>query len=83
MSAQSMPSNVTNQVPETKNLLFVKLPDRIVLIDPDNKLVTQSHSDRHGQHHDGFEHLEYRRIDYQYFGPAFTVTTRSWTALGG
>jgi hypothetical protein len=41
MSAQSMPSNVTNQVPETKNLLFVKLPDRIVLIDPDNKLVTQ------------------------------------------
>jgi hypothetical protein len=41
MSAQSMPSNITNQVPETKNLLFVKLPDRIVLIDPDNKLVTQ------------------------------------------
>jgi hypothetical protein len=41
MSVQSMPSNVTNQVPETKNLLFVKLPDRIVLIDPDNKLVTQ------------------------------------------
>jgi hypothetical protein len=41
MSAQSMPSNVTNQVPETENLLFVKLPDRIVLIDPDNKLVTQ------------------------------------------
>ncbi|MCS3928960.1 hypothetical protein M2175_003991 [Bradyrhizobium elkanii] len=41
MSAQSMPSNVTDQVPETRNLLFVKLPDRIVLIDPDNKLVTQ------------------------------------------
>jgi hypothetical protein len=41
MSAQSMPSNVTNQVPETKNLLFVKLPDRIVLIDPDTKLVTE------------------------------------------
>jgi hypothetical protein len=41
MTTQSMPSNVTNQVPETKNLLFVKLPDRIVLIDPDNKLVTQ------------------------------------------
>jgi hypothetical protein len=41
MSAQSMPSNVTNQVPDTENLLFVKLPDRIVLIDPDNKLVTQ------------------------------------------
>ncbi|MCP1908796.1 hypothetical protein ACVIWU_005750 [Bradyrhizobium sp. USDA 4509] len=41
MSAQSMPDNVTDKVPETKNLLFVKLPDRIVLIDPDNKLVTQ------------------------------------------
>ncbi|KRR07330.1 hypothetical protein CQ12_00645 [Bradyrhizobium jicamae] len=41
MSAQSVPGNVTDQVPETKNLLFVKLPDRIVLIDPDNKLVTQ------------------------------------------
>lgn len=41
MSAQSMPGNVADQVPETKNLLFVKLPDRILLIDPDNKLVTQ------------------------------------------
>ena len=41
MSAQSMPGNVTDQVPETKNLVFVKLPDRILLIDPDNKLVTQ------------------------------------------
>ena len=41
MSAQSVPGNVTDQVPETKNLLFVKLPDRILLIDPDNKLVTQ------------------------------------------
>jgi hypothetical protein len=41
MSPQAMPNNVTDQVPETKNLLFVKLPDRILLIDPDNKLVTQ------------------------------------------
>jgi hypothetical protein len=48
MSVQSMPSNVTNQVPETKNLLFVKLPDRIVLIDPDNKLVTQIVTDNTG-----------------------------------
>ncbi|MCS3928974.1 hypothetical protein M2175_004005 [Bradyrhizobium elkanii] len=45
MSAQSMPSNVADQVPETRNLLFVKLPDRIVLIDPDNKLVTQTVTD--------------------------------------
>ncbi len=41
VSPQAMPNNVTDQVPETKNLLFVKLPDRILLIDPDNKLVTQ------------------------------------------
>jgi len=41
MTARSLPSNVTNQVPEAKDLLFVKLPDRIVLIDPDSKLVTE------------------------------------------
>jgi hypothetical protein len=41
VKAQSMPSNVSDQVPEAKNLLFVKLPDRIVLIDPDTKLVTE------------------------------------------
>jgi hypothetical protein len=38
---QSMPSPVSDQVPEAKGLLFVKLPDRIVLIDPDTKLVTE------------------------------------------
>jgi hypothetical protein len=32
---------VSDQVPEAKGLLFVKLPDRIVLIDPDTKLVTE------------------------------------------
>ena len=41
MTAQSLPSNVTDQVPETKNLLFVRLPDRILLIDPDSKLVSE------------------------------------------
>jgi hypothetical protein len=41
MSAQALPSNVTDQVPEAKHLFFVKLPDRIMLIDPDTKLVTQ------------------------------------------
>ena len=41
MNAQTLPSNVTNQVPRVKNLLFVKLPDRIVLIDHDTKLVTE------------------------------------------
>ena len=41
MSAQALPNNVTDQVPEAKNLLFVKLPDRILLIDPDSKLVAE------------------------------------------
>jgi hypothetical protein len=41
MSAQALPSNVTDQVPEAKNLLFVKLPDRVLLIDPDSKLVAE------------------------------------------
>ena len=41
MTAQSLPTNATDQVPEAKNLLFVKLPDRVLLIDPDNKVVTE------------------------------------------
>jgi hypothetical protein len=41
MTAQSLPSNVTDQVAEAKNLLFVKLPDRVLLIDPDSKVVTE------------------------------------------
>lgn len=41
MSAQSMPQNVGDQVPEAKELLFVKLPDRILLIDPDTKLISE------------------------------------------
>jgi hypothetical protein len=41
MSAQALPNNVTDQVPEAKNLLFVKLPDRILLIDPDSKVVAE------------------------------------------
>ena len=41
MTAQSLPSNVTDQVPDAKNLLFVKLPDRVLLIDPDSKMVTE------------------------------------------
>jgi hypothetical protein len=39
--AQSLPSDVSAQVPEAKDLLFVKLPDRIVLIDPDTKMVAE------------------------------------------
>ena len=41
MNAQSLPTNVTNQIPEAKNLLFVKLPDRVLLIDPDSKMVSE------------------------------------------
>ena len=41
VTAQNMPSNVADQVPEAKNLLFVKLPDRIILIDPDSRLVSE------------------------------------------
>jgi hypothetical protein len=41
LAAQALPSDVSNQVPEAKQLLFVKLPDRIVLIDPETKLVTE------------------------------------------
>jgi hypothetical protein len=36
-----MPDDVTAQVPETKTYLFVKLPDRILLIDPDTKVVAE------------------------------------------
>jgi 23S rRNA G2445 N2-methylase RlmL len=39
MTAQSMPNNVSENVPEVKQLLFVKLPDRILLIDPDTQLI--------------------------------------------
>jgi hypothetical protein len=41
MNAQALPNNVTDQVPEAKGLFFVKLPDRILLIDPDTKMVTE------------------------------------------
>jgi hypothetical protein len=41
MTAHPMPNNVASDVPETKNLLFVKLPDRVLLIDPDSKTVSE------------------------------------------
>jgi hypothetical protein len=40
-AAQRLPSDVQDQVPEVSQLLFVKLPDRIVLIDPDSQAVAQ------------------------------------------
>jgi hypothetical protein len=41
LAAQALPSDVSDQVVEAKELLFVKLPGRIVLIDPETKLVTE------------------------------------------
>jgi hypothetical protein len=41
LTAQALPGAVTDKVPEAKELLFVKLPDRVILIDPDTKLVTE------------------------------------------
>jgi hypothetical protein len=40
-TAQPLPSDVQAQVPEAKQLLFVKLPDRILLIDPGTETVAE------------------------------------------
>jgi hypothetical protein len=36
-----MPSNVAAQVPDTKNFEFVKLSDKILLVDPANKMIAE------------------------------------------
>jgi hypothetical protein len=41
LTPQPLPNGVTADVPATKNYLFVKLPDRILLIDPDTHLVAE------------------------------------------
>ena len=41
LSAKPMPDDVADQVPETKRYLFVKLPDRILLIDPHTGMVAE------------------------------------------
>jgi hypothetical protein len=41
MSTRSLPDEATAQAPETKGLLFVHLPDRVLLIDPDTKAVVE------------------------------------------
>jgi hypothetical protein len=40
-SQRPLPDQATSDVPQTKNLLFVKLPDRILLIDPDQQMVAE------------------------------------------
>jgi hypothetical protein len=41
MLPHPMPSNVTAQVPETKSFEFVKLSDKILLVDPANKMIAE------------------------------------------
>jgi hypothetical protein len=41
LSQHALPDEVSTQVPETKNMLFIKLPDRILLIDPDSRTVAE------------------------------------------
>jgi hypothetical protein len=41
LQQKPLPSNVTDAVPTTKTYLFIKLPDRIVLIDPESKAVAE------------------------------------------
>jgi hypothetical protein len=39
LKQQLLPNFVIEPVKATRNMLFIKLPDRIVLIDPDSKVV--------------------------------------------
>ena len=41
MAQKQLPDDVTAQVPETKTYLFIKLADRILLIDPESKAVAE------------------------------------------
>ena len=41
LAQKQLPNDVTAEVPETKTYLFIKLPDRILLIDPDSKAVAE------------------------------------------
>lgn len=40
-TGKPLPSDVQAQVPEVKQMLFVKLRDRVLLIDPDSKAVAE------------------------------------------
>ena len=41
MTPQAMPNSVTQLVPETKNYEFVKLPDRVVMVDPTDRSIAE------------------------------------------
>jgi hypothetical protein len=38
---QKMPNNVAERVPQTERYLFIKLPDRVLLIDPESDTVAE------------------------------------------
>jgi hypothetical protein len=41
VTTKPLPSSVAAQVPSTRELLFVKLPDRVLLIDPNTNMVAE------------------------------------------
>jgi hypothetical protein len=41
VAPRPMPSSVTQQVPETKNYFFIKLPDRVLIIDPGEQMIAE------------------------------------------
>lgn len=41
LKAEALPSAVQAEVPEAKSLLFVKLPDRLLLIDPSTQIIAE------------------------------------------
>jgi hypothetical protein len=46
MSMRQLPNEAAAHAPQTKGLLFVRLPDRVLLIDPDEKAVVEIVADR-------------------------------------
>ena len=41
MTPRDMPNSVTQQVPETKNYKFVKLPDRVLMVDATDRSIVE------------------------------------------
>jgi hypothetical protein len=41
MTPHPMPNSVTQQEHETKNYEFVKLPDRVVMVDPTDRSIAE------------------------------------------
>jgi hypothetical protein len=41
MTTQQLPDHVTGQVPKVKGYYFIKLPDRVLLLDPASKTVVE------------------------------------------